>query len=116
MTSFRDALKTHPSITELSSKASFEALMAALNKGRAVHMIEACCCEREPQPELRIRQESSEIPKLLPYNCTHQNCPSCGLERRFGDILNHSLLHNSDIIVKCFEWDEADRAGKKKAI
>jgi hypothetical protein len=92
----------------------YESLLSALQKGRAVNMIGACCCPRREQTEFKIN-ENHPAPKLLPIICGHGECSLCGFERRFGAIFLNEILTCSEILLKVHVWDYAERQGRNKA-
>jgi len=73
-------------------------------------MVKACCCAREEHANLKIDAEES-LSKLLPACCTHnRSCNRCGIERKFGNLLNH-LVANSDLKIKVHMWENANCLG-----
>jgi hypothetical protein len=87
-------------------------LMKALKKGRAVEMVEACCCPRKEQIEFKIN-DKHPVPKLLSFTCGDGTCMCCGFENRFREIFEHQIIKSSDLLLKVCIWEEAVRQGVK---
>jgi hypothetical protein len=100
--------------TIISRLPGYASLLNALQKGRAVDMIDACCCPRREQKEFAIH-ENDPVPSLLQIKCGNGQCNQCGFQRRFGRIFTHDLVACSEILLKVFVWDNADRQGINKS-
>jgi hypothetical protein len=116
MAAFKEGLSklTENDQSIMSDLPGYDSLLSALRKGRAVDMIEACCCPRREQTEFKIN-DNHPAPKLLPVNCGIGKCNWCGFERRFGTIITHEILTRSEILLKVCVWDNAERQGMSKS-
>jgi len=88
----------------------YDDFVRALQKGRAVELVEACCCPRREVIEFKI-DDSHPLPRLIPFACGNGSCSNCGLEKRYGDIFQ--LLESSEIPLKVHVWEAATRQGIK---
>jgi len=91
----------------ISHLPGYNDLMSALKKGRAVAIVEASCCSRKEQHELRIN-ENHPLPKLFPFDCSNGTCRNCGFQRRFGEIFTHAIVTGSSLMLKVYAWMDAE--------
>jgi hypothetical protein len=99
----------------LASIPGYINFLDALKKGRAVEMVEACCCSREEQHMLKV-SNTIPSPRLLRFACCNGICSSCGLEKRFGTILHHPFVKYSELQLSVQVWEGAQRQGEKNGI
>jgi hypothetical protein len=100
---------------ELASIPGYFDLLNALKKGRAVGIVESCCCPREEQVMLKV-SDTTPLPRLFKFSCCNGTCSGCGLEKRFGAILNHPIIATSDLPINVQLWEAAQRQGEKNGI
>jgi hypothetical protein len=105
---------TEAEMNIISDISGYDNLISALQKGRAVEMIEACCCPRKEQTEFKIN-DYHQVPKLLHVKCGDGTCERCGFERRFGRIFKHEILTRSELLLKVYVWEKAKRQGVDKS-
>lgn len=117
MAAIKDGLGRLPDTSKetLTSLPGFATFTSASRKGRGVEMVEACCCSREENHYLKTT-DTTNPPKLLKFSCCNGQCSICGLERRFGEILHHPYLINSELQLTVCIWEEVQRQGEKNGV
>jgi hypothetical protein len=117
MVAIKEGMEKLPDISKaiLESLPGFTSFTDALKKGRAVEMVDACCCPREEQHSLKV-SDTIPLPRFFRFTCSNGTCGNCGLESRFGTILNHPLVVNNEIQLSVCIWEEAQRQGEKNGV
>jgi hypothetical protein len=84
MVAIKEGMEKLPDISKaiLESLPGFTSFTDALKKGRAVEMVEACCCPREEQHSLKV-SDTIPLPRFFRFTCSNGTCGNCGLESRF---------------------------------
>ena len=95
-------------------------LISLVRRNSFDHMIEALCCAKEEQPDLRFNEKDS-CPTMVPLKCTlgmnGSPCVNCGIEKTLGPILDEmAQLTDEDIgdTIRVMGWDEEKRNGQTK--
>jgi hypothetical protein len=108
MVAIKEGMEKLPDMTKaiLESLPGFTSFSDALRKERAVAMVEACCCPREEQHNLKV-SDTIPLPRFFRFTCSNGTCGNCDLERRLGMILNHPLMVNNEIQLSVCILEEA---------